>query len=114
MHELGVTDQVLKHALRHAEDAGAPRISDVYLVLGQSSTITNESVQFYWDMLSKGTPAEGARLHFREVVLEMTCTDCGGRFSPGEQVANCPQCGGPRVNVVAGHEFYLEAIDVES
>lgn len=114
MHELGATDQVLKTALRHAEDASAPHITDVYLVNGQCSTITDDSVQFYWEMLSKGTPAEGAKLHFREIGLVMTCADCGRRFSPDHQVVECPHCRGPKVKVVAGQEFYLEAIDVDS
>ncbi len=113
MHEHGVTEEILKNALHHAESAGAPKITEVYVVLGRLSNVTQDSVQFYWEVLSKGTAAEGARLHFRDISPEMECTDCGRRFCPGGEETACPQCGATNARLVAGQEFYLEAIDVE-
>jgi hydrogenase nickel incorporation protein HypA/HybF len=113
MHELPVTESILKIATRHAQDAGAPRITDVYLVIGQLSSIVDDSVQFYWDILSKDTLAEGAQLHFRRIPTEMLCLGCNRRYAlKGDDLA-CPNCGGVSIKVVAGEEFYLEAIDVE-
>jgi len=74
----------------------------------------DESVQFYWDFVSQGTSAEGARLHFRRVPVEMHCLDCDERYRPGGEDLSCPRCDGARVRVVAGEEFHLEAIDVET
>jgi hydrogenase nickel incorporation protein HypA/HybF len=113
MHELPVTENILNIALRHAKDAGASRITDVYLVIGARSSIADDSVQFYWDILSKDTPAEGGQLHFRRIPTEMVCLSCSRRYAPeGEDLA-CPNCGGVSIKVVAGEEFYLEAIDVD-
>lgn len=113
MHEMGPTEEILKSALNHAKEADAPRVTDVYIVLGRLSSISDDSVRFYWDMLSKGTPAEGARLHFRDLAPEMSCVECGTRYSTNTDETACPQCGGASVQVVGGQEFYLEAIDVE-
>jgi hydrogenase nickel incorporation protein HypA/HybF len=113
MHELPVTESILKIALRHAEEAGAPRITDLYLVIGQLSSIVDDSVQFYWDIMSKDTLAEGARLHFRRVPTEMVCLNCSQRYEPSTEDLACPSCGGVSIKVVAGEEFYLEAIDVD-
>jgi len=112
MHELSVTESLLEVALRHAAAADAARVTDLYLVIGRLSSIVDESVQFYWDFVSRGTPAEGATLHFRRVAVEMRCLDCERTYAPpGEDLA-CPTCGGGRVVVTAGDEFHLEAIDV--
>ena len=47
MHELPVTESILEIALRHAQEAGARRITDLYLIIGQLSTIVDDSIQFY-------------------------------------------------------------------
>lgn len=113
MHELAVTEQIREIALRHAEAAGAERITDLYLVIGNLSSIVDDSVQFYWDFVSEGTVAAGARLHFRRIPAEMACGACGSRYSPNDALP-CPRCDSGRVRVVAGDEFYLEAISVEA
>jgi hydrogenase nickel incorporation protein HypA/HybF len=113
MHELSVTQSVLDIALKHLRAAGAQRVTDVYLVVGQLSSIIDDSVQFYWDIVSQGTPAAGARLHFRRVPAQAQCRDCGHRYAPGRDDWACPSCQGVRVNVTSGEEFCLEAIDVE-
>lgn len=113
MHELPVTESILEISLRHARQAHARRITDLYLVIGQLASIVGDSVQFYWDIIAKDTPAEGARLHFRRIDTEMQCLDCGTRYKPAAFDMSCPICEGSNVKVVAGEEFYLEFIDVE-
>ncbi len=113
MHELPVTESILKIALQHAEAAGAPRLTSLSIVAGQLASIVDDSVQFYWDIISKGTLAEGAQLHFRRIPAEFLCLNCEQRYAPTPDELACPRCGSVRVKVVAGEEFYLEAIDVE-
>lgn len=112
MHELAVTEGLLEVALRHAEAAEAVRVTDLYLVIGRLSSIVDDSVAFYWDAVSRGTMAEGARLHFRRVPVAMRCLACDTAYEPGGDDLGCPACGGERVQVTAGEEFHLEAIDV--
>ena len=114
MHELPVTQSILEIVLRHAREAGAKKISDLYLVIGQLASIVDDSVQFYWDIVSKDTPAEGARLHFRRIPAEFQCRDCGTGFKLSAVDFECPECGSARIHIVAGEEFYIEAIDVEN
>jgi hydrogenase nickel incorporation protein HypA/HybF len=114
MHELAVTESILEIALRHAQPAQARKISDLYLVIGQLSSLIDDSVQFYWDFISKDTPAEGARLHFRRIAAELTCLDCDQTFTLSKGDLGCPSCSSVNVKVTAGEEFYLEAIEVET
>ena len=81
MHELPITESILEIAIRHAEKAGAKRITDIHLVIGQLSSIVDESVSFYWDIISKDTIAEGAELHFRRVQIQMLCHSVANSFS---------------------------------
>lgn len=114
MHELTITESLLEIALRHANKAGANRITDLYLVIGQLSSIVDESVQFYWDIIGEGTIAEGASLHFERIPTEIECLDCQTRYSPGENQMVCPQCGSIHIMIIKGEEFFLEAINIET
>lgn len=113
VHELPVTESILDIALRHAKQAGATRITDIHLVIGQLSSIVDESVRFYWNFVSKDTMAEGARLHFRRVAARMACLACGAEYQPDGLALACPACQSRRVRVVAGEEFQVEAIEVD-
>ena len=113
MHELAVTESILEIALRHAQDQKARRITDLYLVLGQWSSIVDDSVQFYWDIISEGTIAKGAILHFQRIPVMLECKDCGKEYQPTSEEFTCPNCGGTHAQVKTGDEFHLEAIDVE-
>ncbi len=114
MHELPITQSILDIALRHAEKAGARRVTDLHLVIGRLSYVVDDSIRFYWDTIAKGTIAEGARLHFQRVPAELLCLDCNHRYAPDDETLACPKCQSVRVKVAAGDEFRLESIDVET
>lgn len=111
MHELPITQNILEIALRHAGDA--TRITRINLVIGDLSSVIGESVQFYWDMLSEGTVAEGADLHFDRIKARFHCSDCEAEFEPDGRKFDCPDCDGVRVELIAGSEFRIESIEVE-
>lgn len=114
MHELSVTENILDVSLRHAQEANARKIMNIYLVIGQLATIVDDSVQFYWDMIAKDTIAEQAQLHFRRIPAEFECLDCGFQFHPDEGDLLCTQCGSAQIKILAGEEFFIEAIDIET
>jgi len=113
MHELSITESILEITLRHARQAQAKKVTDLFLVVGQLSSVVDDSVQFYWDFVSQGTEAEGARLHFRRIPAELECLSCQRRFDWNGEDVFCPDCHGAQVKVAAGEEFYLESIMAE-
>lgn len=113
MHELGVTQSLLEIATRHAEQAGATRITRLSLVVGELASIVDDSVQFYWDLIAAGTLAEGAMLEFRRVPATLRCADCAHEFPLSHDRYVCLRCESSRITVAGGEEFYLESIDVD-
>jgi len=114
MHELAITQDILSLALDHAGRARATRVSALHLVLGELSTVVDDSVQFYWDIVSQGTICEGARLHFQRLPARLTCRECGTGYNMDVGPAPCPDCGSSRVQLTEGLEFRLDSIDVET
>lgn len=114
MHELPVTQAILDTALVAAQQAGAQRIVAIDLVIGEMSGIVDDSVQFYFDILSQGTPAAGAALRFQRQPARAVCPDCDHSYAAAPPLAPfCPACGSPRVQVSGGRQFFLESIEID-
>jgi len=113
LHELSVTQNLLKLALRHADKNNASRILSMELVIGELSSVIDDSVSFYWDMISEGTIAEGAKLVFKRIPAKMECQDCGKIYLLVSGELSCPACEGAKITPIAGTEFLLNSIDVE-
>ena len=110
MHELSVTQNILDIAIKNA---GSRKVKQINLVIGQYSSMVDDSVQFYWDLISKDTAAQDAVLNFERIRGEMTCQICGQVFQPDDRAFECPACGSPLVRISKGEEFRVESIDVE-
>jgi hydrogenase nickel incorporation protein HypA/HybF len=113
MHELSVTQSLLEIALRHAGQANAQQITRLNLVIGELSSIVDDSIQFYWDIVSRDTIAEGSELHFERVPGILRCLGCDHRFPLNGRDFSCPACGERQVVAAGGDEFRLESIEVE-
>jgi len=114
MHELSVTENILAIAQRHAAQAGATKVTAVYLVIGQLSSIIDDSVQMYWDLISENSLCAGAELHFERIPARLECDQCHEQYTLTRELSNCPACGSYAVTVLTGQEFYVAAIDVEN
>ena len=113
MHELYATQAILEKAIKKAGEENAKLITNLYLVVGEISTYNDESIQFYWDQICKDTIAENARLHFRHINAELQCMACFSKYTPKEGAIICPNCGSTGAKILAGEEFFMEALDME-
>jgi hydrogenase nickel incorporation protein HypA/HybF len=113
MHELSVTESILNIALDHAKKNHATKVSDVYLVIGQLSSIVDDSVQFYWDFLTENTLCAGSKLHFSRIDAKFLCKTCSKVFPLENRLSPCPECGGFDLEIKSGEEFYLDSIEIE-
>jgi len=112
MHELAVTESILEIVQRHAARADADKILRIHLVIGELSSIVDDSVQFYFDHLAADSVAEGAELVFRRIPVTVRCRACDHEWAPKDADWTCPACGHTGPLVVAGREFYVESIEV--
>jgi hydrogenase nickel incorporation protein HypA/HybF len=113
VHELSVTESILNTALRYAVKEKALKVTDINLVVGDLSSIIDESVQFYWDILSKETICEKARLHFRHIPASIQCLNCDHKFILQHELIPCPQCSSMNIQILGGDEFKMDSIEIE-
>ncbi len=113
MHELAITQSILKIATEEARRHNATRISAIRLKVGALTDIVPESVQFYLDAITPGTVAEGVRLETIPVPVGATCTRCETSFVVEEYRLECPRCG-EMGRITQGRELSVESIEVDT
>ena len=114
MHELSITQSLLDLSVRHAEQAGAQRVTGLNLVIGALSSFVDDSIQFYWEIISRGTLCEGAILHFHRIPAELACLNCGKSYRLDSELLPCPECHSSQVKITSGDDFRLDSIDIET
>jgi hydrogenase nickel incorporation protein HypA/HybF len=77
------------------------------------SGVVDDSVQFYFDFLSRNTIAEGAKLVFDRRPTVYRCRTCETTYEPQGYDWVCPACGALTFEVLSGREFRVESIEVD-
>jgi hydrogenase nickel incorporation protein HypA/HybF len=114
MHELAITQSLLKIALDKAEETGARRIARINLRIGRLTGYVPEAVEMNFRLISPDTPAEGAVLDIQWVPVTCRCRSCGSEFSSPELDLTCPECGMVSGRIAGGREMFIESMEVES
>ncbi len=114
MHELPVTRSILEIVLRHAAANDVKRVSAIDLSIGALSDLEPEWIQSYFDHISRGTPADGARLRVRRSPLTFRCASCSAEFDAARESLDrvgCPECGSGDASVIGGTGYTVEAME---
>jgi hydrogenase nickel incorporation protein HypA/HybF len=113
MHEQSIVESLLALTLENAEKAKATKILRIYLVVGELSGVVEDSVEFYFSFLSRGTIAAQASLFFMRVPAQLRCRNCNTVFLPEKMSLQCPNCKEQQVEIVSGRELYIDSLEVE-
>ena len=113
MHELAVTESLLTIVVESANENDAQKVTDITLSIGALSSIIDDSVQFYWDHISKDTVAEKATLHFNRIPATLLCLDCSTEFTLEDELTPCPYCNSIYLSIIAGEEFQVDSIEIQ-
>ncbi len=115
MHEYPLVQSMLDVAIDAAQRAGAARITRITLLVGNLSSFLDESIQFYFDLLSANTIAAGAQIHFEREPGRAHCWQCGHEFCVAAPLPDaCPQCQGTRLSISGGRDCRIESIETET
>jgi hydrogenase nickel incorporation protein HypA/HybF len=114
MHEMAVMSYLLATVEAEAERIGAIRVLTINVVMGERASVFDDSLLFYFDMLTPGTRAEGARLQVRRTAMRFHCAACEQDYTHVDDTFRCPRCGTVGVVTDDGSELLIESIEVES
>lgn len=110
MHELSLCGAIADIATRRA---GPRRIEAVHVRIGELRQVVPDTLSFCWELVVAQTDLDGSLLRVERVEARLGCRACGSQFGLADPpVFACASCGGLDVEVVAGEEFDVDAIDL--
>lgn len=113
MHELAITQSILDIAQNVAREHHVRKVREVRVKLGEYSGVVPQCVQYYFDVLSKNTVAEGALLKMERLPILMRCKKCQWEGQIDKLHIQCPHCGALDLKLLQGREFYVESLEVD-
>ncbi len=113
MHELGIMESALGLVQRCAAERNARRVERVVLRIGTLSGVDPDSLRFAFEVVSRGTSAEGADLDIESVPATAYCKGCQEEFTAtaADFVLRCPNCSVLCGDVRRGREIELSRLE---
>ena len=111
MHELAIAEALVSIAARHA--AGR-RVRRIEVRVGHLRQVVPTALEFAFELVAHDTPLEGAELELCEVSAAGRCRDCRAETVMSGFPLACGRCGGLDMEVIAGEELSVEALEVDS
>ncbi len=103
----------LDQVLEKARQAGASRVHVIRLRIGVLSGVVPDALQFAFEALADGTPAQGAQLLIEDVPARFWCAACNHEFEATRMFAECPDCHRSSTELRAGREMELTSLEVD-
>ncbi len=113
MHELAIAQAILERAQAASERNGGGRVTRIGLRIGEVSGVEPDALSFGLETLCKGTPHEGVVLELERPRRKQRCVACATAFEPEGFAVDCPACGSPASECIAGNELDVVFIELE-
>lgn len=112
MHEVAIMQSAVETALEQARLAGASRVAVIRLRVGSLAGVAPEALEFACTEVTRGTPAEGARLEIENVPAMAWCAVCQREFPCDDYFAECPRCRTECLELRRGRELQLSSLEI--
>lgn len=113
MHELAVTKGILKLCLEESEKHKVNKINKINIKVGELTGLVPSCISHYFNIVAKGTQAEGTELIVEKVPVSIKCEECDFEGELGKNKYYCPKCSGSKYKIISGREFYLDTMEVD-
>jgi hydrogenase nickel incorporation protein HypA/HybF len=110
MHELALADAIVQVC---CDSARGRRVAKVELEVGRLRQVVPDALSFAFDLVARGTPADGAELEIANVPVRVRCRGCRVETEVDEFPLACVRCGGLDVDVTNGEEFHVVALELD-
>ncbi len=114
MHEVGIMQSTLDIAFEWTARQGADRIERLGMRVGALSGVVPDALQFAFEALKQGTPAETAELQVETIPTRLYCPTCKREFTTDDFYYACPECDSFDTEVRQGRELEVAYVELSS
>ncbi|WP_238081176.1 MULTISPECIES: hydrogenase maturation nickel metallochaperone HypA [Pseudescherichia] len=114
MHEITLCQRALELIEQQAAAYDARRVTGVWLKIGAFSCVESSALTFCFELVCRGTVAEGCTLHLDEQQAECWCENCQQYVTLlSQRVRRCPQCQSDMLQIVADDGLQIQRLEIE-
>lgn len=122
MHELGMAMEIVEVVIKSLEGKRVKKVKEVEIEMGELHKISPRQMESVFEMASKDTIVEGAKLKVKIKKGSVRCPGCG--FSGRVEVemehdhdhkahVHCPECDGVSLEIMDGNDIDVRNIEAE-
>lgn len=113
MHELSVTQGILKICLEEGQKHNVKKVNKLNIKVGELTGLVPNCIEEYFKIVAKGTIAENAEINIEKVLVSIKCNECDYEGDLGKDNYQCPNCRGNKYSIIKGRDFYLDTMEVD-
>ncbi|EPF13031.1 MULTISPECIES: hydrogenase maturation nickel metallochaperone HypA [Cedecea] len=114
MHEITLCQRAVELIDTHARQNHARRVTGVWLEVGAFSCVEISAMEFCFELVCRGTLAEGCELHIHQQEAECWCYDCQQHITLlTQRVRLCPLCDGSNLRIVADDGVQIKRLEID-
>jgi hydrogenase nickel incorporation protein HypA/HybF len=112
MHEMSLAEGIREIVEDKARSHGFARVTVLRLEIGRFAGVEKPALEFAFDVVMRGSPAEGARLEMIDLPGRALCYDCMQTVEIADRFDPCPRCGGGKLIPNGGDEMRIKDMEV--
>ncbi|SFM33379.1 hydrogenase maturation nickel metallochaperone HypA [Shimia aestuarii] len=112
MHEMSLCEGIRTVIEDQARAHDVKAVKRVRLEIGRFAGVEKPAMEFAFDVVMRGSVAEGAVLEMIELPGRAMCYDCMKEVEIEDRLDPCPECGGGKLMPVAGDEMRIKDLEV--
>ena len=112
MHEMSLCEGIRQVIEDQARTHDIKAVKRVRVEIGRFSGVEKPALEFAFDVVMRGSVAEGAALEMIDLPGKAMCYDCMKEVEIDDRLVPCPDCSGGKLMPVSGDEMRIRDLEV--
>lgn len=113
MHELSLAENILQLIEDAAIAQPFNRVKTVWLEIGQLACVEQESLRFFFTVVTEDSIARQAKLEIIDIAGQAVCHACNRTIPVAACHEACPHCGSYALQITQGDGMRIKELEVE-
>jgi len=113
MHEISLCEGILQVIESESEKQGFSKVLTICLEIGDLSCVETEALKFGFEVVTRNTIADGAKLEIINIPAKAWCMKCSKNVTVKNRFDECPDCGSYQLQATGGDEMRIKELEVD-
>jgi len=113
MHEMSIAESMINIIEDEMRKHNAKILRSIHVNIGRFSSIVPDALSFCFEIITKDTALDGARLFINIIPLMGRCSSCNNEFEIKDYTFLCPVCGCLKIDTISGQDLTVVEMEVD-